>query len=238
MSINKEQFSIGNLFKRIIKEEISKIHTSIPAEIVAVNSNNTVDVRPLINDKNLKGEYVALPVISNVPVKFNRNSTVLISIPLNVKDTGELTFAERSIKNWQLTGGKQNPEDNRRFNLTDCYFSVGLMKDADGITFDENLNIIFNDSKIRIKPSGEIKIENSSGNFTIDSSGNIELEGPEIKIGVGATNKALLGDLVQISYNAFVALYNAHTHPANGTPTSSTTAVLNPASLSTKVKVE
>jgi hypothetical protein len=239
MPVDKEQFSVGNLFKRAIKNEIAKIHTSIPAEVTKINTNNTVDVRPLIKDKNLKGELVSLPVISEVPIQFFRDTDLLIAIPIRVGMTGSLHFAERSIKNWQLDGGQQAPEDNRRFNLTDCYFSTGLMKNGDGPSFDANLNIIFKDAKIVITPTGEINVENSLGHFTIKADGKIEVEGPEIKLGSGATNPAVLGTLLQASFDAFVGIYNTHTHMASGMPPQAPLAApLNPVSLSTKVKVE
>jgi len=238
MPINKELFSIGALFKKIIRQEIGEIHTSIPAKIEKVNTNNTVDVIPLIKNKNLDGEYVSLPVISNVPVRFFRNSVALMSIPINKGDNGTLVFAERSIKNWQLSGGIQSPEDDRKFNLTDCYFTVDLMKDGDGISFDANLNIIFNNAKIVIKPTGEINVENSNGHVKIEENGNIEVEGPTIQLGNSAVEKAVLGNTLETLLNIFIGVYNGHTHTSDGTPPTQLATPLAGTELSSKVKVK
>lgn len=255
MSINKEEFSIGDLFKKIINSAISKIHTSIPAKIVKLNSNNTVDVIPLIKDKNLKGEYVELPIITNVPVRFFRTKVALISIPMNIDDTGSLSFAERSIKNWQLQGEIQEPEDNRRFNLTDCYFCPDILKDGEGVTFSEDLQIVLKNAKIVIKNDGTINIENTNakaefkndGKITLDNSNssviidnsNVTIESTIIKLGTGATEPVIKGLTNQTLINAFITTFNTHTHLAPSTPPNTPPAIpLTGTELSTKVTVE
>jgi len=227
MSINKEQYSIGDLFKKIINNQISKIHTSIPAEVVVKNGNN-VDVRPLIEDINLNNEFEELPIIANVPIQVFRNSNAIISIPVNIGDTGTLSFAERSIKNWQLQGGLQSPEDKRRFNLTDCYFCPNIMVDGSGLSINSDINIILKNSSIIIKDNGDINIT---------SSGTLNLEATDIKIGASAVEPVVKGTTLQTLINSFISTYNSHTHGATSTPDQLAT-LLTGTELSTKSKVE
>lgn len=239
MSIKKEQDSIGEIIRKAIKNEIAKIHTSIPAEITKINLlEKTVEVKPLIREKNLLNEFVELPIIPNVPIRFTQTTKALISVPLEIGDTGVIVFSERSIGNWQQEGGIQNPEDNRKFNIKDCYFSPDLVKNSDGKTLTDELQIILNNANIKIKQNGEINIENSAGSIMIDIAGNMTLENTKIKLGSSAVEKAVLGNTLQTLINAFISTYNGHTHTANGTPPSQNATPLNGTELSNKVVIE
>lgn len=223
MSINKEQLTIGDIVKKAIKNEIAKIHTSLPAEIVKINLNEkTVNIQPLIKSK-IDGNFVNLPVISNVPIMFLRTKVALISVPINIGDTGTLFFSESSIKNWQLSGNIQNPEDGRKHHLTDCYFMPSILYDGQGLDLNTSLQIILKNGKV-----------------IIGDDGKIEIEGVEIKLGASAGEQAVLGNTLQGLINTFIGLYNGHGHPAFNTPPNAPDLAtpLSGTELSNKVKIE
>jgi len=222
--IRKEELTTADIIKKAIENRIAQVHTSLPARINKINlTNRTVDVQPLIRSK-IDGKYKNLPIISNVPIMFLRTSVALISIPINKDDTGTLFFSESSIKNWQLSGEIQDPEDDRKHHLTDCYFMPSIMYDGKGLAINSSLQIILKNGKV-----------------IIGDDGKIEIEGPEIKLGSTATEKAVLGDLLLSALQTLISEYDTHTHgrptPATDIPTADATPITN-SILATKTKVE
>ena len=226
MFINKEELTIGDIIKKSIENEILKIHTSIPAKIVKIDlTKRLVNVQPLINyfDK-ITEKYIKLPIIPNVPIMFLRTKVALISVPINIEDTGTLFFSERCFKNWQLSGGIKNTEDNRHHNITDAYFMPSILYDGQGLSLNTSLQIILKNGKV-----------------IIGDDGKIEIEGPEIKLGSTATEKAVLGDELLSVLEAFIDEYDLHTHgrptPTTGIPTEDATPITDTI-LATKTIVE
>ena len=103
-----------------LRNELSDLHTCMPAEIVAVRDGGTdkrqfVDVLPHLQRGVIDedGELIdeALPVIPMVPVGYPQGGGFFISLPLRVGDIVLLVFAERSLDNWiqSAAPAKQTP---------------------------------------------------------------------------------------------------------------------------------
>lgn len=102
-----------------LRNELSDLHTCMPAEIVAVREGKDkrqfVDVLPHLQRSviNEEGEPVdeAFPVIPMVPVGYPQGGGFFISLPLRVGDIVLVVFAERSLDNWIESGApaKQTP---------------------------------------------------------------------------------------------------------------------------------
>ena len=97
-----------------LRNALSDVHTSMPAEVVRVhagaNKLQFVDVLPLLQRSvlNEDGELVdeALPVLPSVPVGYLQGGGFFISVPLAVGDIVTLIFAERSLDQWIETAKK------------------------------------------------------------------------------------------------------------------------------------
>ena len=66
------------------------------------------------------------------------------------------------------------------------------------LSLNNSLQIILKNSKVEIKDNGEV-----------------EIEGGTIKVGLGATEKGVLGDLLLTALSTFISEFDSHTH---GTP--------------------
>lgn len=149
--------------QRIIDSKLMEIHTSLPAKIVSYNQfTNLAVVQPLLKRK-YKEETTAilLPTISNVPVAFPRLGNAWVRFPVLPNYEGQLFFCERSIDKWLTTGGATDPDDPRRFDLSDAVFHLGLTSQTNpmvSLADNSSLEIHYGDSWIEIKESGKFKI--------------------------------------------------------------------------------
>lgn len=103
--------------------------------------------------------------------------------------------------------------------------------------------IATDDRRHRLKglSPGDVALYTSGGSFiklaatgliTVETTGNVEVKAGTIKLGNGATEAAVLGDL-------FKATFDAHTHVGNlGYTTSPPSTPMPPTNLSTVVKVK
>jgi hypothetical protein len=67
-----------------------------------------------------KGSGESLPVITDVPVVFPGAGDYSVTFPIAKGDTVLLIFAEGSLDQWLTKGGEVDPQDDRRFSLTDA----------------------------------------------------------------------------------------------------------------------
>jgi hypothetical protein len=92
----------------VIRDELSDLHTCMPAEIVGVrdgkDARQFVDVLPTLQRVviDADGEPIneAYPVIPMVPVGYAQGGGFFVSLPLAVGDIVLLVFAERSLDAW------------------------------------------------------------------------------------------------------------------------------------------
>lgn len=161
MQINKEKPDIASILEKVTDDKLNRVYTSIPAKIVSVD-DKTVSVQILIKEKNISGEYVDLPVINDVPVRTLRGSNFIIGLPIKPDDTGTLIFFRQSIKNWRLSGEISQPEDDRKFNLSDCAFMPDIAPDNDSLSsVGEDLTIQYAGATITITSDGNIMLQSA-----------------------------------------------------------------------------
>jgi hypothetical protein len=106
-----------------------------------------------------------------------KSKAFTITFPLVAGDEVSLFFIERSIDNWLTQGGIQSPNDTRKFDLSDAYAVPVLYSQQEVLAdFDPtNMEIrnAANDTKITIKPSGEVVITATKTTVT----GNLDVLG-------------------------------------------------------------
>lgn len=167
------------LFSKLFKHNInSNVYTSIPAEVIKVEtftSEQTVDVKPLINKTYDDGVVLALPSILSVPVVFPSAGGGVLTFPIKKGDTVLIVFSMRSIDEWlEGKGESVTPSDIRTHYLNDAIAIPGLYtkkshlnpnKDDVELKFINNGEVT---SAIRMTPSGEL-VAKSKGNVTATS---------------------------------------------------------------------
>ena len=113
--------------------------------------------------------------------------------------------------------GRENEHPN--FDSDKSYIYLSMKTDV-----DTNLNLgeieekidttaagILKSDSVRIVARNDLKISVGGAYIFIKSDGTIVLDGPNIRLGTGATERLILGD-------AFMTLFNSHQHPTGVGP--------------------
>lgn len=87
--------------KEMARDEISGVHTALPAEIKSYDANKGLAiVKPKAKYKQPNGKTIDFPEISGVPVAFPQNKDFTIAFPIKAGDECLLIFAEQSLDFW------------------------------------------------------------------------------------------------------------------------------------------
>jgi hypothetical protein len=118
-------------------------------------------------------------------------------MPLTRGDYVLLVFCERSIDAWLSIGGIVDPDDYRKFDLSDAVAIPGLFP------FGQGQSVV----------SDHLQIRNGEAIITVKSTGDIEIG--------GTLTKKLLTEAFQLIYNGHTHVVSGGT---TGTPLPLTTA--------------
>lgn len=137
-------------FAKRIKESINCL---LPARVVSVNDDGTVNVVAIRNDE-IEDCVITVPVL--------RPETARAYIQLAIKsgDRGIVKFCDKSIESYRTAGSEEYNHDNRNHSLSDGIFQLGFLPDSEKFIY----------------PDGEIVIglKNKLYRFNVDSLGNVK----------------------------------------------------------------
>ena len=200
--------SFEDIFTRLFKHNLnSSVYTAIPATVINVDtfaSEQTVDVRPLINKTYDDGVILALPNILAAPVVFPSAGGGVLTFPIVAGDTVLIIFSMRSLDEWlEGDGSSVTPSDVRTHYLNDAIAIPGLCTKKSHLnpsTTDVELKFIKNNqqlSSIKLKPNGDMTIDTqkdvvvtaagkidliSGGDINLNASGNVNITGTTINL--------------------------------------------------------
>lgn len=119
--------SLMRLIRRIIREELRYVHTSLIGQVSAVNDDYTIDVQPLVKRAVVKSDnsgviYRELPVLPSVPVATARSSSADVAMKLSAGDIVEVRFSMFSMEELLSTDQSDpvEPLDPRMHALEDA----------------------------------------------------------------------------------------------------------------------
>jgi hypothetical protein len=121
-----------SLLLELLREVVlDSIRTAQPGRIVTYDAaKQRASVQPLINDQRTSelGEILeeAQPVVNDCPVMFLGTSRGRITWPVKANDVCLLLHTSSALSRWVTTGGRVNPEDRRRHDISDAICIVGL----------------------------------------------------------------------------------------------------------------
>jgi hypothetical protein len=192
-SLENETPTFDQVLLDAIHAELLNIHTALPCRIIRVKGAQKVDVQ--IELKHLA--VLELPVVQDVPVQMPNGANYSFKFPIAVGDRGMLQFAERSLDKWLVSGGSVDPEDPRKFHLSDGVFYPGVNPfDAQVTGPSDDLQLEGNDFKLNFKKD-RITFSKGDTGFT-----------------------CVLGEPLTAILSAIVTAHNAHFHTGNlGAPT-------------------
>ena len=147
MSIDNETPTMAQTMNSAIKKQLLELHVSLPAEVQKYDGKRA-EVKVLLKRQLVDGTEIEFPVITNVPVIWNRTKLAEIHLPLAKGDTGTLLISERSLDTWLVQGGTINPQDPRRHNLSDAQFIPGLKPFSEDTAYDPDRLVIKHDKGV------------------------------------------------------------------------------------------
>jgi len=169
-----QRTNLEQVIQTAIDTALKETHTCLPALVTKVDGQ-IINCQPTIQRK-LSGNLVNLPLLVNVPIRYLKTKTFSISIPIEIEDHVLVIFAERSIDNWLINGGIQNPFDIRKHHLSDAFAFPMMYPQIDQIPEFDNTNLVIKqnsgDTQIILKKTGGIDIIGD-----INLTGNIQMTG-------------------------------------------------------------
>lgn len=133
-------------FAKAIQESVN---CCLPAKVVQVNQDGSVNVVAIRNDK-IDDCVITIPVL--------RPETQRAYIQLAIKqgDRGVVKFMDKSIEDYRLTGSEAYNNDDRSHSLSDGIFQLGFLPDNEKFIY----------------PDGEIVIGLKNNTFTLNVAEN------------------------------------------------------------------
>jgi len=193
--------TLETVIQTAIDSALKEVHTMLPAVVQSFNpAEQTIEAQPTIQRK-INGELVDLPLLIGVPLRYMKSSKYSISFPIEVGDHVWISFAERSIDTWLLSGDIQAPGDIRKHSLSDAFAIPMMYAQTEVIPdFDSSDMVIKANngtSLITVSDSGTIAIE-STGDAIFESQTKISFIAPMIEM-IAETNIDITASIVNIT---------------------------------------
>jgi hypothetical protein len=178
---DRELFDVG--LGKVFNALLCNLHTAMPGEVVNFNPvTQTATIQPALQ-RLLEGADGAEDItpIEDVPVSMPGAGNFWINLDIQPGSTGILIWSERSIANWLQQGGQVDPDDTRKFDLSDAMFIPGI-NPLPGVLVPplETGSLVLRNASgtVRITLTDEgVKIENPLGNIELKSSGQVDVNG-------------------------------------------------------------
>lgn len=186
--------TLEQVIKDAIEGRLVDVNTAMPARVKKVDiAKQIVDVEPCLMRKYSDGAVVPLPVITNVPLVFQRTATGGLFFPIKAGDYVLLVFSQRSIDIWEEKGGIVDPKDPRKFNLSDAIAVPGLFPKGSAYARADAAfaRLEWGDASIELQPSGKFRIQKIGGEELFDLVSQLSQEVIDLSAAVAALAAAV-----------------------------------------------
>ena len=160
----QSSISIDQATRQAIAFYLSDLNTAMPAKILSVNDDGTVDVLPGNKRVYPDGTQEEYPVIRNVPMGQWGFTYGWLYIPPKKGQTVDLLFNQRAIDAWMDgTGSPVAPNSPEWFGLNGAV-AMPIMRPAlstiKPLGAKDSLEIAFKNSRMEITASGKFRMTN------------------------------------------------------------------------------
>lgn len=129
--LDQDTPSLGAVIAAAIDARLLGIHTHLPARVESYDAATQrcsvqVELRQAKFEPDGSRTPLRLPVISNVPIKFEGSGGFRTTYPVQRGDQVWLEICEASLERWKPRGGDIDPADDRRMDLSDALAVTGL----------------------------------------------------------------------------------------------------------------
>jgi hypothetical protein len=226
--------SIEESLETIIRAFTNQVNTCLPAKIVKIHNNQTVNVQPTVKktitqDNEIKS--IDYPIIPRVPVFIMSSKDYFMSFPIKEGDPCLLLFSTHSIDKYAIADNPDSidSEDLTHHDINNAIALVGIISPA------TKINEISSNNFIVGKKDGSSKI-------IITSDNKVQIKASSVELGdLGASKALALAEKVDARLSALENFQNSHIHidplsavtgivsvpfvPANGGATTGSTKV-------------
>lgn len=177
-------FSISTAISDSAQYALANIHTCMPGQIVSYDyTTQLASIQPCVDSRYSNGDVQRMPILNSCPVIFPKCGGASLTFPVNVGDPCLVICCERSIDNWFMEGGILDPQDTRRFDLSDSVAIMGLSPqnypNSQGVptatvfsaTNNTDVLLTYAGGTVRIKPDGSTLVTGTKvavGNSTTE----------------------------------------------------------------------
>lgn len=105
-----------------IWQQLAQVNTLELAVVVAVNDDNSLDIKPLLNALTPDNEAIEPAIIYNVPYLRIQAGGNAIKIKPQVGDMGLSGYCQRDMSGVISSKGQANPQSNRKFSNSDAVY--------------------------------------------------------------------------------------------------------------------
>lgn len=142
-----------------IEAQMVEMHVSFPGRVQSFTaSRQRADIQPLVKREyaNEDGSRAVelMPVLADVPVRFDGSGDYGMTYPLAVGDTVLVICCSCSIDQWLTNGGIVDPQCDRHHNISDAIAFAGLRDNKSAIAnFSTNALVLRSPTSILLGSS-------------------------------------------------------------------------------------
>lgn len=190
-----------------IWQQIERMQTSLPVKVLRVRPGGVgpvgfVDIQVMCQMTGGDGKVYSSPEVPNVPYSRYQGGNKAVIIDPEPGDMGIALFASRDISAIKNSRSIAPPGSKRSYDFSDAMYIGGILNGT------PTHYIQFTDGGVLIKTPGQVKAECATA--VIQASASAAVEAPSVSIGAGgSTLRSMIDERI-------IAVYNGHTHPANG----------------------
>lgn len=159
-----QQSNLLSAFHTLLKNYfMDYVDTVQPVEVVGVNENGSVNVKPLLQNTTTSGQVLDITdedIIYNIPVMMLTGNNCSILFDVAIGNKGLLLACQFDISNFKETGQASTKKTNRTYSFSDGFYLpltlLNSVPEALTLTYGNNYISIKND-KISIK--GDIEVD-------------------------------------------------------------------------------
>lgn len=177
---------IKALIKSLIESRLSRVHTTIPAQVVSYDATtNTCSIQPCVKifrSDDIESGNIELPQLDDIPVQFAGSGNVFLTCPVQADSYGMYHVAEEDINQWLSSGGIVSPSSVDRFNLDTGFFvptAPWIFDSSFGAVAADRFSIRTRDgnTEVSVLDDGTVLINSPSGDTINITGGNVVVHG-------------------------------------------------------------
>jgi hypothetical protein len=176
------------------------VHTSFPGVVTEYDAKKRrATVQPSLKRRTGNKEYIAFPLLIDVPVQFPGTKKWTIHFPLEEGDEVAVFFSERALEAWKNVGqdGIEDP-DPRRYDLCDAYCTPGLQAQEFIAATEPGLQIIHKD-RFDGEPVSQVLMTDDKVEALYKEKAKVVLEEDHIKASTEKCLVDLSGDKISLT---------------------------------------